>query len=329
MNNKKYIKIIYFLLTNNCNSKCVTCDYWKNRDGAYFDKGDILKILKYLSKHGLDTVIFSGGEPLLDKNIFSICREIKHKFPLLQLRLLTNGLLLSKYANEVSDCFDVVVVSLDASNKDVYKKIRGVYGFGLVVDGIKSLRMLNNKLEIRIRCVIQKDNYKSIPDIIKLTTRLGVDKLSFLPVDIHSIESFSRKNKKSSGSNLILNYREVSEFEKIIKGILDSKKVAEVLINQGKDLKKIYNYYFSISKKLKFPPIKCNVPSFSLAIDNKLDVYACFFGKKIANIREMGGIEKIFGSKRLADLRKNSLRKKLQCRKCVSPEFIDPAHFIK
>ena len=100
MNNKKYVKIAYFLLTNNCNSKCTTCDYWKNHDTADFKTEDILDIIKHLSEYGLDTVIFSGGEPLLDKNIFNTCKEIRKSFPSIKLRLLTNGLLLDKYASE-------------------------------------------------------------------------------------------------------------------------------------------------------------------------------------------------------------------------------------
>lgn len=322
MEAKKYIKIVYFLITNNCNSRCTTCSYWENKDRKVFNKRYVVKIIEYLSAHGLDTVIFSGGEPLLEKNIFSICRNIKRNFPLLKLRLLTNGLLLGKYVNEIIECFDVVVVSLDAHNKKTYKKIRGVDGFDSVVRGIKHLRKLDDKMEIRVRCVVQKENYKSIKYIVNFVEGMGADKLSFLPVDSHSSNSFGRRNNKVSTKNIILNCDEVKEFKLIVKNISSLAENNKILFHKGNDLSRIYKYYSLLSRGKEFGCVKCNVPNFSLVIDNDLNIFPCFFSKKIMNIRRMGSIYEIFENEKFIEHRKNVFKKSVTCKKCASPEFL-------
>jgi len=318
MNRKKYIKIVHFLLTNKCNSRCVNCSYWKNKDQHALNKKDVLDIIKNLNKNGLDTVIFSGGEPLLENKIFLICQEIRKNFPLIKLRLITNGLLLNAYADKISRYFDVVVVSLDTNNRETYKKIRGVDGFNLIIKGIKRLRYLNKKLEIRARCVIQKENYRSIKSLIDYVNRLGVDKISFLPIDIHSIDSFGRVGQKIDGKKAILNSNELKHFKSIIKSVDVGIKI---LVNKGHDLNKIYKYYSALSKGENLPPIKCNTPNFSLVIDNNLNVYPCYFRKKFDNLKQTGGILKIFNNKEFIKIRKNNWKNELCCRMCVSPEF--------
>jgi len=324
MNSNRYIKVLYLLLTNNCNSRCITCSYWKNKDKNSFKKKDILNIIKGFYECGLDTVIFSGGEPLLEKNIFSFSKEIKKEFPLLELRLLTNGLLLNKYANEVSKYFDTVVVSLDADNSEIYKKIRGIEGFNLVVKGINRIKNLNKKIEIRLRCVIQKKNYKRIYNIINLAKNLKADKISFLPADVQSKNSFKRvSGEKINKEDMVLNREENEEFKSIIKNIISSANKNKILFHGGVDLFKIYRYYSILNKGSKFPKMKCNVPNFSLVIDNNLDLYPCFFTGKITSVNGMNNISDVFKNKKFKEIRKNTFKNSLQCRRCVSPEFLN------
>lgn len=324
MNSNRYIKVLYFLLTNNCNSRCITCSYWKNKDKNSFKKKDILNIIKGFYECGLDTVIFSGGEPLLEKNIFSFSKEIKEKFPRLELRLLTNGLLLNKYAKEVSKHFDTVVVSLDADNSEIYKKIRGIEGFNIVVRGISHIRNLNKKIEIRLRCVIQKKNYKRIYNIIDLAKNLKADKISFLPADVQSKNSFKRvSGEKINKEDMVLNREENEEFKLIIKNIISSADKNKILFHEGVDLLKIYRYYSILNKGSQFPKMRCNVPNFSLIVDNNLDLYPCFFTEKITGANKINNILDVFEDKKFKKMKKNIFKNSIQCKRCVSPEFLN------
>lgn len=288
------------------------------------DTEKLINNIKILEDHGLETVIFTGGEPLLQKNLFQLCEAIKKNFPNLQLRLLTNGLLLKKYVKEVAHFFDVVVVSLDAKDKQTYRKIRGIDGFMIVVKGIRELRSLNKTIEIRIRCMVQKSNYKQIPDIINFVYHLKTDKISFLPVDIFTTDSFGRKEKITNASEMILDQEENIKFGGLIKHILKDKKYTknDFLVLKGKDLKFINQYYLALNSGQNFPKIQCNTPSFSTILDYEWNVYPCFFMKKIGNINN-STYKKIIKSAKLEKIEKEVLSGKNEfCQKCVFPDYL-------
>lgn len=78
-----------------------------------------------------------GGEPLLYKEISELLRYLRSYD--LRTGLITNGILLKKYAEEIVRSCDWVRVSLDAFESEMYRQIKGVDNYHMVVDGIKEL----------------------------------------------------------------------------------------------------------------------------------------------------------------------------------------------
>ena len=82
-------------LTENCQAKCVTCDYWKTRweDGLSTERA--VETINRLSDFGIRYLRFTGGEPLLRRDLFEILRRADtSRFK--RISLQTNGLLLKK-----------------------------------------------------------------------------------------------------------------------------------------------------------------------------------------------------------------------------------------
>lgn len=134
-------------LTQNCNSRCNTCNYWKEKSIDLIDKQRAILLLEELYNIGVRSIRFSGGEPLLRNDLFEIIEScgLSNKFD--RLVLATNGLLLSKYHKEINkSSITNVTVSLDGvgTNND---RIRGVKGYyDKVIEGMSKLK--NREIKI-------------------------------------------------------------------------------------------------------------------------------------------------------------------------------------
>jgi MoaA/NifB/PqqE/SkfB family radical SAM enzyme len=129
-------------LTENCQAKCITCNYWQTRwqDGLDTDKA--IDVINRLGDFGIRYLRFTGGEPLLRRDLFQIMQKADMtKFK--RITLQTNGLLLKKLSNEINESpITKIAVSIDGmeSSND---QIRGIKGyFKLAMEGI---RLLKNK----------------------------------------------------------------------------------------------------------------------------------------------------------------------------------------
>src|SRR5262245_5937195 len=115
------LPLVTFYLTERCNSRCVTCDWWRHgRLDATLDS--VLRTLPDLRMLGTRVALLSGGEPLLNPDWPSIAAALREAG--LKLWLLTSGLSLAKHAARVAQLFDMVTVSLDGTTAATYQAIR-------------------------------------------------------------------------------------------------------------------------------------------------------------------------------------------------------------
>lgn len=127
-------------LTENCQAKCVTCNYWQTRweDGLNTEKA--VDIIDRLGKFGIRYLRFTGGEPLLRRDLFQIMQKANMaRFK--RVTLQTNGLLLKKLSKEINGSpITKVAVSIDGleASNDLIRGIKGY--FKLAMEGIRLLR---------------------------------------------------------------------------------------------------------------------------------------------------------------------------------------------
>jgi len=317
------VNLLFAIFTEECNSKCIMCNYWEAKDEKPIENERILKSIDFLAQRNLKKVIFTGGEALLrSSDLFYVAQGIKSKYPALELRLLTNGILINKYIDEIDELFDIVAVSFDSANAINYARIRGVNAFELVINNIKLLRNCKKQKEIRLRTVVQKSNYKEIMEIINLAADLKVDKLSFIPLDTFIADSFGKKRNLSLYKSLVLDETDTQEFERIVHEIIsnyipDSKY--DLLVQRGKDLSNILSYY---KNGLKGYAQRCNGFENSLVFKTNGDISTCFFMDNIGNIREQT-LEEIVNSTKFDSLMSEIISgHRKECERCTCPIYV-------
>ena len=127
-------------LTENCQAKCVTCNYWQTRWDDGLDTDKAVAVINRLQQSGIRYLRFTGGEPLLRRDLFQIMQKANlRRFQ--RVTLQTNGLLLKKLHNEINASpITKVAVSIDGleASNDVIRGIKGY--FRLAMEGIRLLK---------------------------------------------------------------------------------------------------------------------------------------------------------------------------------------------
>jgi len=156
-------------LTENCQARCVTCDYWKHRWHDLIDTGTAVTMIGRLGEIGVTTLRFTGGEPLLRRDFFDIL-DVSDLTPFTTIGLQTNGLLLTRLAEKInSSPITHVTVSLDAVGER-NDEIRGIRGyFDRAIDG---LRMLQGKTRV-IAMTLNQVGAQDLDELIDHIADLG------------------------------------------------------------------------------------------------------------------------------------------------------------
>lgn len=121
-------------------------------------------------------VVFSGGEPLLRKDIYEL---IEHASQLgMRTALATNGTLLSTTVAERlrESGLDEVAVSIDGATSSTHDGVRGVVGsFNAALEAARRVRRVG--LSLQLHFTITASNLHELPDVINLASRLGARRL--------------------------------------------------------------------------------------------------------------------------------------------------------
>src|SRR5579871_684541 len=66
------LPIVLFAPTSRCNSRCVSCDWWRSDGKTDLTLGEIRAIADALPRFGTRLVVFTGGEPLLRPDVMDV-----------------------------------------------------------------------------------------------------------------------------------------------------------------------------------------------------------------------------------------------------------------
>jgi cyclic pyranopterin phosphate synthase len=151
---------------------------------------EISRIVRIAAGLGVRRVRITGGEPLARKSLTYLIALIKKIEGIEDLSLTTNGVLLSKYAKELSDAgLDRVNISLDSLSPDRYREITRGGDINLVLRGIEAAKMAG-LLPIKINMIpIRGFNDDEIEEFarITLTAPYQVRFIEFMPFGMKDI----------------------------------------------------------------------------------------------------------------------------------------------
>src|SRR5213593_2312671 len=106
-----------FYATHKCNLDCSYCTQ-KNPEvfSEELDTATSIRVLHAI-RRGVDTILFTGGEPLIRPDIVELVRAARRDARFLDVLLVTNGVLLDS-RRDLLDHLTGLIVSLDAITPD-------------------------------------------------------------------------------------------------------------------------------------------------------------------------------------------------------------------
>ncbi|MFN8395159.1 MAG: radical SAM protein [Bacteroidia bacterium] len=164
-----------YYVTYRCNASCSFCDIWE-RPSPYVTLENVRENLLDLRRLGVRVIDFTGGEPLLHREIAELCALAKELGFI--TTLTTNGLLYPKLAERLRGKVDMLHFSLDSVDEARHHASRRVDCFGHVQRSIEIAKALGEK-----------------PDILFTVTNENV----------HEIEALHREYVQNRGLMVILN----------------------------------------------------------------------------------------------------------------------------
>jgi MoaA/NifB/PqqE/SkfB family radical SAM enzyme len=267
------LPLVTLYLSERCNSRCVTCDYWRHGQ-ADLRLESIRRLLPDLRRLGTEVALISGGEPLLNPEWAEIAELLRASG--LRLWLLTSGLSLAKHARRAAALFDAITVSLDGTDAQTYEAIRGLNAFDKVCEGIRMAAAAGARLGVRI--TVQRANYRQLGQFPALAQALGARYVSFLAVDVANPHAFARLDDFSSDlalrrEDLSLLWQVIADMEREQADAFRSGLIAD----SPRKLRRIHQYFSALCGLNPFPPVRCNVFDYSAVIGATGSVSPCFF----------------------------------------------------
>jgi MoaA/NifB/PqqE/SkfB family radical SAM enzyme len=327
------LPLVTLYVTDRCNSRCVTCDYWRHgRDDM--DLAAVTRLLPSFAQLGTQMILLSGGEPLLNPEWAAIAELLrKHS---LKVWLLTSGLALAKHARRAAELFDTITVSLDGTDPETYAAIRGLNAFHKVCEGIRAAAAEGSRPGIRV--TLQRGNFRQLPAFVDLARDLDARQISFLAVDVANPHAFGRTDHFVS--DLALRPEDLPQLENILDSL--EQDHAEdfrtgFIAESPQKLRRILQYFAAIRGFGPYPPVRCNAPEFSAVIGATGRVQPCFFisGPLDAQVSETGArprgdLAGALNSSGMAALR-TAIRdgRRAECKTCVCSMWREPANIEK
>jgi radical SAM protein with 4Fe4S-binding SPASM domain len=177
--------VIFWNITYNCNLRCKHCYINASPDLTRFeiDTETALRIADEIADMGIPLVIFTGGEPLLRKDFWTIAERLsRRERP--KLSLSTNGTLITReVARRLKDLgFSYVGISIDSVKPEVHDSFRGVKGaFERAVKGLENV--VSEGIPAGIRTTVTRQNINEVEEVLEFAKEAGASRVAFYVLD--------------------------------------------------------------------------------------------------------------------------------------------------
>jgi len=305
---------VYINVTEKCNLNCPYCyNSGPNIGLNELSTEEWIQTLRQIDEMCVSTVIFTGGEPLLRKDLFDIIKSVEFK-NIKIIGLITNGTCITNdNIDNICDSFDIIQIALDGVNKDTHELSRGKGSYSKVINSISLLKNAIESKKIKqvlLSMTVFKENKHEIRDMVRFAYSNKFD-LSF----------FNVLRIGSAANPVKLNWLDNDEYMQVISEAYDEYiKITTEDLYRGKNI----NFYIRPSNIkygsifLKRPIRNCGLGIKELSIGSDGTVYPCRGLKlpelSIGNIRDTDIISLYkLSSERFKNINVNSIT---DCSKC-------------
>ncbi|MCW5906335.1 MAG: SPASM domain-containing protein [Chitinophagales bacterium] len=165
-----------------CNLKCPSC-----RSELIHYRGEQLQKVQQLQNYAeekilpeVQSIALTGvGDPFISKVFRPFLFDFNsNKYPRIKtIHFHTNGLLFTpEMYGKMKGIHHLRIstdISIDAASEEVYNKVRPPGNWNTLMENLQFIKQLDNLVLLGISMVVQQDNYRQMPDFIKLAESLA------------------------------------------------------------------------------------------------------------------------------------------------------------
>ncbi|HNQ63349.1 MAG TPA: 12,18-didecarboxysiroheme deacetylase [Syntrophorhabdaceae bacterium] len=206
--------VVVWNMTKRCNLRCIHC-YARAENETYrgnelsTDEGK--RLIDDLAEFGVPVILFSGGEPVLRKDLPDLIDYAVKKG--LRAVISTNGTLITeeKAKQFARYALSYIGISIDGTGKvnDAFRGVDGAYD--LAINGVRNAKHAG--IKVGLRFTINKKNYNEIQRIFDIIETEGIQRVCFY----HLVYA-------GRGSQLINEDISHEESRKVVDYIMDRTK---------------------------------------------------------------------------------------------------------
>ena len=171
--------------TSSCNLDCEYCVLSTNQTEKTVMSLEKFKSLKKYFKDAKNISLSGMAEPLINKNIVEFIRIIKEESPGCAVSIFSNARLLTRELSEelIDVGLDKFEFSLDGVDPVLVDSIRKGGDLAADIENIRVLgeckkRRSDGKPVLIATTVLQRKNYRQLPEIVRCAAELGVERLN-------------------------------------------------------------------------------------------------------------------------------------------------------
>lgn len=275
---------IFIVVTNKCCARCKLCGYWKTGPGEekFLSPGFIKdKVVPFIKDHGIEDVCITGGEPTLHPGLPEIVKEIKKAGPIISV--VTNGSHLGEIFEKVMYNVQGWLFSLDAGNRSLHTRIRGLNNFDEITAWPEKIKRGNPAVQIAFNCLIQKLNVGDLVNLYELICGLDCEGIFFNVPELkphcfgpRGAESLLKKRAEYA----LLDNEEMEILKRNLEKIVEMDTAGgRYKLMQGEGFfKKVIDYFeYLRGGDVEFEDRRCDVPFTTLVVDESERVLPCFY----------------------------------------------------
>ena len=288
---------VYFHVTSRCNIRCKICNIPLDaKESLELKKEEIFNMIDQLSEWGVHTIVLTGGEALVRKDIFDIIKHATLKN--LKVHLLTNGTLIDR---------KILEKLVEAGIHHIHFSIHGFEDVHDYISGGKG----NFKRSVEIMSFIKKDrknrkyprvgisipvtclNFKQLPSLVRHFENLINAELILVPL----VDDISVMSRRMYTNVFYIKKNQFKIFDKVFDKLIKRRKISKYPSNSVHELEIMKNYYKmrNVSEK-----VTCYEGFYRITISPEGQIATCF--EKIGNCKTEP-IKKIWVSKEFQKLR--------------------------
>lgn len=267
-------------LTDNCNSKCITCDYWKSHHDNELTLQEFQSALAQLRALGVQEVMFTGGEPTMRSELPDVVREAA-ALGFETTGLTTNGLSVTPEKMTALHKAGLTQIIFSLEGLTLHDEIRGVPGNTAKIvrhlDFLSAQRATQGwRLDVKLAATLMEKTLDEVDGLIDLARRhRAVLFFNLIDRGTYFFQGIQTD---------LMAMHDQMELDRVIDGLLRTKQNEPGLIGNTASSLEYARRYFADPKRADIP---CSLGYIGVDIDANGDVYSnCWGLPPVGNIRK-------------------------------------------